>query len=316
MKILFWGLNYHTYTVSIIEELKSKGHSVDYVDIYPRSIFFKFFRTVFPAGYQRYINQYHEQAIQKYADVDYDRVIFLQAHQIQLTHLQKIRQIHTNAEFVLYNWDSISNHDYRKHAPHFDRVITFDKNDAIEMGYEYLPLFCTRDLQDVAMNSAKRNKIFMVGNIVKPARYLAVKEFRKYCKDKQLHFVTYLKITPVVLLQLWREGIIVRDFKLKSIQPATYKKIIENSYAVFDFANHTQSGQTMRIIESLCTGKKIITNNVWIKQEPFFSPDRILIIEGYQFDEVLSFLNIPLTDPTKRFEQYHIQNFVLKLLNK
>jgi hypothetical protein len=90
--------------------------------------------------------------------------------------------------------------------------------------------------------------------------------------------------------------------------------MIETSLGVFDFANHAQSGQTMRMMESLCTGKKIVTNNAWVKREPFYSPDRIHVFNDLDFSGVADFLRIPLTDQGNDFSEYHIQNFTRRLI--
>lgn len=314
MKILFFGLNYHTYTQDIIAEMRATGSHVTYVDIQPRSLIFKVLRTARRVLYDQYLQDYHARAIDQSRTKDYDKVIFLQAHQMSLENLTQLRGAHPRAEFTLYNWDSISNHDYRLHANLFDRVLTFDPVDAGEYGYGYLPLFCSRFMQSLRQDRATPESLFMVGNIVKPARYAAIEAFRQYCSDNNLHFTQHLKISPVVWMQLVRNGITPRNISFRSISKSDFCNMIETSAAVFDFANHAQSGQTMRMMENLCLGKKIITSNIWVKNEPFYSPDRIHVFDGYNFSGVADFLNIELTYKHAHFPEYYIQSFVSQLL--
>lgn len=314
MNILFFGLDYHTYTRSIIAEMEALGASVTYVDIQPRNLFFKVVRTAARSGYEKYAEAHHAEAICRSKGVSYDKVVFLQAHQISLNNLAQLREVQKEAEFTLYNWDALTIHDYTPQAPLFDRVLTFDRKDAEEHGFGYLPLFCQRSMQGLRRDRAQLGSLFMVGNIVKQQRYEAVQAFRAYCDAKGLTFRQHLKISPVVWSQFMTSGIRPTGVCLRSIAPGDFREMIETSHAVFDFANHAQSGQTMRMMENLCTGKKIVTNNAWVKREPFYSPDRIHVFEALDFSGVEDFLCTPLADPVTNFSEYHIQNFTRQLL--
>lgn len=314
MRILFFGLDYHTYTRSIIAEMEALGASVTYVDIQPRNLFYKVLRTAARPVYEKYSEIHHAAAIRASEAVAYDKVVFLQAHQISLDNLARLREVQKGAEFTLYNWDALTNHDYRPQAPFFDRVLTFDRRDAETHGYGYLPLFCQRSMQGLRRDRVQAGTLFMVGNIVKTERYTAIHAFRTYCDEMDLTFRQHIKITPVVWAELMGKGERPTAVKWRSIDDKAFREMIEISLAVFDFANHAQSGQTMRMMENLCTGKKIVTNNAWAKREPFYSPDRIHIFDGLDFSGVADFLRIPLADPVADFSEYHIQNFTRRLL--
>jgi hypothetical protein len=314
MNVLFIGLNYHSYTSGIVAEMVSLGASVTYVDIQPRELFFKVLRTLGRSAYNRYLRHHHAAAILASERLTYDKVVFLQAHQMSLDNLARLRKIQKKAEFTLYNWDALTNHDYTAQASFFDRILTFDRHDAEEHGFGYLPLFCPRSMQGLRRDRAVSDTVYMVGNIVTPERYAAVEAFRTYCLRNRLTFRQHLKISPVVWAQLIRAGTRPKRVCSSSIKPADLCEIIEASVGVFDFANHTQSGQTMRMMENLCAGMKIITNNISVQHERFYSPDRIHVFEGSNFSGVAEFLRLPLVDPAATFEEYHIQKFVLRLL--
>jgi hypothetical protein len=315
LRTLFVGLDYHTYTKSLVAEMEMLGAEVTYIDIQPRSLLFKVLRTLAPSAYQRYLDAHHAAAIRASAGIVYDKVVFLQAHQMSLENLTELRRVQSKASFTLYNWDALSNHDYLPQAPFFDRVLTFDRRDADAHRFGYLPLFCQRAFQGLRRDRSDPRAIYMVGNIVKPQRYAAVELFRAYCRDNGLTFRQFLKISPVVWAQLRRNGTKPTGVTFLSIDAAAFSDLVETSSCAFDFANHAQSGQTMRMMESLCAGKKVLTNNAWVKQEPFYSPDRILVFEGVDFTGLREFLDTPLKNPEATFPQYHIQAFVRRLLD-
>jgi hypothetical protein len=314
MNILFIGLDYHDYTSGIIAEMSKIGDMVKYVDIQPRNIAFKTFRTAARSVYDAYLQSYHRAIIESCKDTEYDKVVFLQAHQMCPENISRLREAQKKAEFTLYNWDALSNHNYLPQAPFFDRVLTFDRCDAEQHGFGYLPLFCIRALQDLRRDRAEGGSVFTISNIVTQRRYDAVREFRSFCTQNGLDFRQHLKISPVVWAQLLRAGTPPTGVSLRSISPAALRSMVETSTGVFDFANHVQSGQTMRLMENLCAGKKIITNNSWVKREPFYTGDRIHVVEGLDFSGVPEFLNTPLLNGAATFEEYYVQNFTKRLL--
>ncbi|MDO8982373.1 hypothetical protein [Cypionkella sp.] len=312
MKILFVGIQYHAYTRAIIDEMRLLGAEVTYVDIQPRSVAQKVLRTLARPLYERSVERHLRAAVDAARGVTYDKVVFLQVHQMDLATLAALRQSQPQAEFTLYNWDAITTHDYRAHTAQFDRVLTFDRRDAAAHGFGYLPLFCIRPWQ--GLGHGAQQSVYMVGNIVRLGRYHAVGAFRDYCARHGVAFRQHLKISPVVLLHMLRARIWPRGVTLRSIPEPEFRAMIAASAAAFDFANHSQSGQTMRMMESLCAGKKIITNNDWVRQEPFYTPDRIHVFQDLDFSGIDAFLKVPLADPEARFPEYQVQSFARRLI--
>jgi hypothetical protein len=314
VKVLFFGIQYHNYTNAIINEMQRLGGEVTFVDLQPRSLLFKGIRTLAGPIYEAYVQRQLLLAVQNAQAAAFDKVVFLQAHQMPLAVLAALRETQPKAEFTLYNWDALTTHDYRQQAGLFHRVLTFDRLDAQEHRFDYLPLFCVRSWQNLEHRRADPKSVYMVGNLVRLERYRAIEKFRGFCIANGLSFREHLKISPVVFTQAVRQGVWPKNVSLAAISEHRFVEMLENSLAAFDFANHAQSGQTMRMMESLCTGKKIITNNKWVKLEAFYSPDRIHIIEGLDFSGIPAFLDTPIANPMEQFSEYHIQSFTRKLL--
>ncbi|OZA19996.1 MAG: hypothetical protein B7Y02_00165 [Rhodobacterales bacterium 17-64-5] len=314
MKVLFFGLEYHNYTRALIAEMELQGAEVTFVDIQPRSVFFKLFRTLARGRYDAFLRRHHAGAFRAAMAVRYDRVVFVQVHQVALTLLAEMRENQSGVPFVLYNWDSLSTHDYLSNVPYFDEVFTFDGVDAAEHGFRYLPLFATREMQALRRDMVSPRSVYVVGNIVNPKRYEAIRAFKAYCDANGIAFEAFMKITPVVYMRMLRAGTVPRGISFRSIAPEVFDRMIERSGAVFDFANHQQSGHTMRTIENLVCGKKIITNNTSVRHESFFSEDRITVYEGLDFSGVSTFLDIPIVVSEDRFAEYGIQAFTRRLL--
>lgn len=311
--ILLVGLQYHRYTDEIIAELRALGHKVSYHDIQPRNLAMKVFRVAAPGLYRWGLDRAHERVLDDARSQAYDQVIFIQVHQMRVATLARLRELLPRAEFVLYNWDAISNHDYRAHLPHFDRAYTFDPVDAEEQRIGYLPLFCIRDFLNLSRREQERRAVYFVGNIVSVQRYEALRAFKRYCRREGIVFHCFMACSTVVLWWLLRRGYLPLDVSLHSIRHDRFIAMIERSVAVFDFANHRQTGYTMRTFENLCAGKKIITSNRRISGEVFYSDDRIFVFEGENFEGIREFLQQPLQSPSADFPEYHLSTFVKTL---
>lgn len=315
MNILLIALHYHDYTLNIADELRALGHRVKTHDIMPRNLFMKSLRVVSVGAWQEALNRHHERIIESEQGNSYDLVLFIQAHQMSELNMSRLREVFPETRFALYNWDSISNHDYRPHLASFDDVFTFDPEDAREHGLRYLPLFASREFQGLRRREQARRAVYFVGNIVSPARYGAFDAFRAYCEREAIILQSFMACTPPVWVKLRRAGFQPRGLSSRPIDKARFIEMVETSAAVFDFSNHTQTGYTMRVFENLCCGKKIITNNRRILSESFYSPDRIHVFEETDFSGVTAFLERPLSDEAATFPAYHIQSFVRHIVD-
>jgi hypothetical protein len=242
-------------------------------------------------------------------------VFFLQVHQFTLENLQTLKDQHSASKFILYNWDSILTHDYRQHLSYFDKAYTFDPQDAKALNINYLPLFCIARFQNLRKREQDQNIISFIGNIGRIDRYKAIHSFSQYCLKEHIKFIKFLSCSPVVFFWLIRNKFTPTDVSFRSISKKNFIDIIERSTTVFDFANHKQVGYTMRIVENLCAGKKIVTNNPYIKNDYFFSDDRILVFKDMDFSKVKAFMDKKLVEPDKKFPEFHLNNFLKQIVN-
>ena len=283
-------------------------------DIQPPKPWLKVLRKFAPARYPAALDRYHASILAEEHSYAADLVLFIQVHQFAQANLAALRKAQPTAEFVLYNWDAVSNHDYRPYLHQFHRVYTFDPQDAKTLGLHYLPLFCIRAFLGLPRLDATGQAVYTVGNIVNPRRYLAIRAFKRHCAAHGTAFKAYLVGSTHALTLLMRHGHLPLDVSLRSIPQSDFIRLIETSSAVFDCANHHQGGYTKRTIENLCAGKKLITNNPAIRGEAFYSDDRIHVFDGLDFSGVPAFLAKPLRDPDATFPEFHIGNFVRRLV--
>lgn len=80
-------------------------------------------------------------------------------------------------------------------------------------------------------------------------------------------------------------------------KPVPYDKIIDmaaESKAILNIAMPGQTGVTLRDIESLILGVKLITTNKHIVNEDFYHPNNIYILDNTNVDGIIDFLKKPM----------------------
>lgn len=313
-RILFIACDYYAYTDRIEAEMRAAGHSVRRFPIEPRGWRNKAVRRFARGRHQESLDAHHARIFAAVDGERFDQVVFLQVHQYSLANLERLRAALPDARFTLYNWDSLKTHDYRPHLACFDRAATFDPVDAQALGIDYLPLFALPEYYDVAATrGAPEYDIYFVGSVHSLARFDAVKRLHAHCKAEGLRLKLYLHCSPPRMAQLLRRGEWLPGMTLRSIGTDGILDMMRASAGVFDFASQQQSGLTMRVFENLAAGMKIIATNPGIAREPFYSPDRILLLDQLDFAPVKAFLGEPLRD-TRTFEEYSLSNWVRQLL--
>ena len=314
-RILFIGIDFYDYAARISAAFGRLGHRVDFHPIEDRGFAAKSAKRLAPAAYEKRRAAYHAALIEQSAGARYDIVLFIQTHQMRHEALERLRALHPRARFVLYNWDSLTTHDFTPWMRHFDHVATFDPDDARRLGVAYQPLFAIPRFFEIDRARPPERDLYFVGAIGSMERFDALARLNGFCEGAGLTTKFHLVCSPVVRLQLWKSG---RSLPGVTADPLGFEAIVallESSRATFDFANHKQSGYTMRLIENMCAGRKIITENPRILGEPFYREDRFLLVDGHDFSAVPEFLARPVTS-TLDIAAYSVERWAERLISR
>jgi hypothetical protein len=313
-RILFIGIDYYRYVAEIQHVLVRQGHEVDYRPIEPVDFWSKSYKKIAPGAYRAWLDGYHARLIREARNGGYDIVLFIQVHHVSHVNMQELKVTQPRARFILYNWDSLSTHDYRPWLRYFDKVSTFDPVDAEALDVDYQPLFALDDYFALDHDARRQWDLYFVGAIGTFHRFDALASLWRYCQQKQLRVFFHLKCSPVVMIRLLISGRRLPGMSLRALSIADIIGLIERSRCVFDFANHRQSGYTMRLIENMCAGLKVVTENRRIESEEFYRPDRFMVIENLDFSELERFIEQPITSQLDT-GPFRIGSWVARLLS-
>lgn len=84
----------------------------------------------------------------------------------------------------------------------------------------------------------------------------------------------------------------------------SYQEILEfvsQSRCLLEILKEGQTGATLRLMEALFFKKKIITTNINVKEEPFYTPQNIFIIGERPNDELANFVKTAYDDSVDKY---------------
>lgn len=85
------------------------------------------------------------------------------------------------------------------------------------------------------------------------------------------------------------------------------QKFVSQSRCLLEILKEGQTGATLRLMEALFFKKKIITTNIAVKDEPFYSPRNIFIIGERPNSELADFVKTPYDDSVDKYiDEYDV----------
>jgi hypothetical protein len=312
-RILIISPKYFGYQERIIERLKCYGASVIWLDGRPDNYFFtKTVMRYFPVLYKNKISNYYKKTIKK----TFDQILVINPEYLPANIVLFLKEKTKAHWLILYMWDSFFN---KKNVAgiikYFDKVLTFDSEDARRLDLFFRPLFFSSGIQRRKEFGDKFDISFIgTGHSDRPR---IIETIKKQCIDLQLKYFFYLYLQNQFVYYFYKitnkyfRKVKKTYFSFEHIGYDNYIKISENSKAIVDIEHPKQKGLTMRTFEVLGKEKKLITTNKNIKFYDFYNPSNILIVD--RFDPIIDkdFINTgyqPL--PTDIYYKYSIDGWL------
>lgn len=317
--ILFIAPKFYTYHQDIINYMESNGASVTFFaeDIY--TPLYRFSNKIFPKIATKIEDKYRDTILNSVKQNSFDIVFVIRGGILSPLMMNKIKDILLHTKYIMYQWDSNNQSNYKNIIKYFDVVKTFDKKDAHAFNIEYLPLFYSKEYEKIkSLKSEKRYDIVFYG-AYHSDRLEIVKFVEKYCLDNNLTFKYHLYITKMGLFRLILKGVIkLKDLKYLKTFTVDTKEILDvyhYSFSVLDIELNIQNGLTMRTFETLGSGLKLITTNKNIASEEIYNEKNIMILNRENLDFDLGFFKNPF-DSDKSLQKYRFENWFNNLFKE
>lgn len=266
-------------------------------------------------------DKYYDRIAAELAGQAISHVLVIKGEALSVRSIRKLRAVFNEAKFVLYFWDSYLNmpRDSFSKVSLFDRAFTFDPDDAkLDPRLAYRPLFYLDEYLDLPGEPHTIDVLFV--GTAHTDRYAVVSKLSKSIPP-ELNFkkVLYLpsrwifRIRKIFDPSFWRSR--SAEFVFASVTKSEMLGLIAQSRIIVDIERSVQHGLTMRTIEMLGAGKKMISTNANVTACDFYNPANIAVID--RRNPVLSeqFLSAEYVEPAPAMlERYSLSAWVKEVV--
>lgn len=274
-----------SYHVTICEALRQIGFDpIWWNDKASTSTLYKLALRLMPRLTRLITEKHFIAQIDKMPPDTVEHVLLIKAEGMTARAVRHLREHHPGATLGLHLWDGKENvHSIDRLVPLADAVSSFDPVDARENGWKYRPLFA----RNVAMSAAGYEpKCFdwcFIGTIHSD-RHRVISRLRKATGGGARSFVFAYFQSPMVLKirKLFDWTLLSAPKGTLSTMPmsaADVARITARSRVVLDIEHPRQRGLTMRTIETLLDGNKLLTTNKYLFDSDLYDPSRAQIID-------------------------------------
>lgn len=215
----------------------------------------------------------------------------------------------SDSRLILWFWNPVEKVGNPTIISNRWRKVCFDLMDSEKYGIDFNNTYYFKDLvtlKDITKIENRENKsVYFLGQDKgRLIDLLDIKELLNgFSLDVDLHVVK--DRTSSVL-----------DFKYKpKISYHEVIRMIRYHDILLDYNQVGQSGLTLRIMEGLFFQKKIITNNISVKQYDFYNPANIFILNMDPIENIIEFINTDFEKvPDEILSRYEFQNWLNRLI--
>jgi hypothetical protein len=254
-----------------------------------------------------------------------DIFLLIRGEHFRALHLERLRSAFPSSKFLLYQWDASENlPNLLEQIPFFDKVITFNPNDAKTFGLTFQPLFFKSYLRSFPAQyplSRPKYKVAFVGTDYDD-RYEVINCFQvqNNIPDNKFFCHLYRSRASYIYNRFLRGGgnLTHKAYKFNPhpLGEASVISAFWDSEAVLDINPESQVGLSARTFEALALNKKLITTNRSIVDYDFYDPRNIYIIDRNNLFVPDSFFNTSYVQPSDSvLDKYSSVNWLKRVLS-
>jgi hypothetical protein len=291
-RILLITPRFFGYETKIINHLKSLGSEVHFLDERPgNSFLIKGLLRLHSVLSPPLARWYFKRALMVLQAVRFDDVLVISPEFFDERTIRQVRETQPSARIILYMWDSLINKGWtRRRATRFlagfDRTLSFDDVDAAQYGMRLRPLFYSNTIPRKDGETPKFAFSFI--GTIHSDRYRVLKDMDRCAQARGLATYIYAFFPSKYLYWFYRltklefKGTKLADFQLSSLPYDQVMAVFQASSCIVDIEHPDQRGLTMRTLEVIGSGRHLITTNPNIRKYPFYTPERVTVIDRHR----------------------------------
>jgi len=318
MRILYIGPSQPAYHDAFIAALKQKGE----VDYFPFFVEKPYTRNISKLGlYPKKEVAEKEYYARLLTYKNYDFILVRHGFQLDNGIYTALKSNNNNAKFINFHWDSLKNsYNYLGIINHFDKIYSFDVKDCQEhRRIEYLPLFYIdqyKALKNSSSTNIQSTDLLFVGSWRNMERYQLILKTKQFCDNNRLRFKYYLHIDKFKYVNALLKGKFIKEVQFKLLSHEEIVRLFSDTKVIIDFPSSFQNGLTMRSFEALGAGKKLITTNKNIINEPFYDQSVVSVVSQDNLKLDIDFItNTVFPNDFPNLDAYSLHNYIARLLS-
>lgn len=276
MRICLISFDIWGYDEKIVSALKAQGHEAIHIKISNYKYKYKNFSERLINSFSKIFlkknikkikaEEYILDSLKKHSK--FDKIIVINPEWISKdTHL-KIKE--NTKSYITYLYDSLDRYDAKHLLSLFDKIFSFDKNDAAKYNLNFLPNY----IHFSPNNSSEEIKydIFSIASV--DERFDTFRNIITYFNNNNISHLSifFNKKKPANFIN----GAVFTNKRIEQEETLEY---IQQSNIILDILRPNQSGLSFRIFDALALNKKVITTNKSVKEYDFYNPNNILILD-------------------------------------
>lgn len=285
-KILFISPEFFGIDKIIMSVLEEKGATVTWLNERSvKSALGRALNTVNHNFFYYQSNKYYKSRLNNLSEI-YDIVFIIKGDMVTKETISLLKEKNPNAQIILYLYDPVRYiKGIEKKISLYDRVISFEPGDCKKYGFKFRPLFC--DLKENVSKDVvlqKKYDICFYGTMYGD-RFAIVHQIKTFCQKNKIKFYSFCFLRgKFMAVYYWMKDATFRKMGLSSVSftpknSDEISEIIASSEIVLDINDIYQEGLTLRTMETLVSGKKMITTNKDIAHYDFYNPNNICIVD-------------------------------------
>lgn len=292
--ILFIAPIFYNYHEIIKAELERRGAKVYFAPERGYTFTFSFVNNFFPHKLEQLQAKHYRAILKKFDPIEFDYLFVIKGFKISTEFVNLFTERYPTAIKIMHQWDSEKNNPFSHLLDKFDRVFSFDYEDLVKYPrLVYLPNFYLEDIHLKADCEYKYDILFLVSYL--PERYQIMTKLKAFSDKYNLKlkavlimpFTTYVK--DLLRGKRYDRSII----RFSALSRADYLELFWQSRMIFDMGSSSQTGMSQRTVETIESGKKLLTNNPYVKRDVIFNEDQIFVTSGEFSEEILGFMSSP-----------------------
>jgi hypothetical protein len=249
-------------------------------------------------------------------------VLVIKGEALSVESIRRLREALPEARFTLYFWDGYRNmpKDSPGKVSLFDRAFTFDPVDAeADQRLRYRPLFFLDEYAQLSAQEQDIDLLFL--GTAHTDRYPVLKRLQRALPE-HLRFERILYFPSQAVYRTrrildWRlRGARRDEFVFSPLNKTAILGLVSRARTIVDIERAAQTGLTMRTLEALGAGRKLVTTNPRVLQAEFYNPNNVAVIDRAHPVIAAGFFEFAYTPPpADMLRRYSLSGWIQEVLS-